>query len=150
MPELSGGAPTGDAAHTLVWGLPLESGGSLASRLSAQETPHSLVAPVVWALPTPSLGNQNILPRKQKEEAVGLSGESRQGSQGAAERSRLGLAADGVGTWKLRGLGFSCVAWSKLLNISELPRAEHRGERSCPASEQDPGRAPSCHIMGPS
>ena len=89
--------------------------------------------------------------RKAEGRAVGLSGESSQGRQGAAVRREVGPAADGarVGPWKLQGLRFHSVAWSKLLNVSELPRAERRGERTCSTSAQDPGRAATCHIMAP-
>lgn len=59
-------------------------------------------------------------------------------------------AAEGVGPWKPQGLGFSCVPWSKLLNVSELQRAEHRGGRRRPVSGQGPGRAATCCITDPS
>lgn len=58
-------------------------------------------------------------------------------------------AAEGAGPWKPQGLGFSCVPWSKLLNVPELQRAEHRGGRRLPVSGQGPGRAATCCIMGP-
>lgn len=42
-------------------------------------------------------------------------------------RREVGPAAEGA--WKLQGLGFSGVAWSKLLNLSELQRTEHRRKK---------------------
>ena len=129
----------------------LESGGNSARKHCLPRGLDPALRPLWSGLcPHPILGTKTFRPESRRKSCRPLR-ESSQGRQGAAVRREVGPAADGarVGPWKLQGLRFHSVAWSKLLNVSELPRAERRGERTCSTSAQDPGRAATCHIMAP-
>lgn len=104
---------------------------------------HSPAAPVVSAVSTPRLGSQNIVPRRQEEELEAS------GSVSGNCAKRGGAGRRGSRAVETTRVGFSCVPWSKLLNVSELRRAEHRGGRGCPVAGQGPGRAANSCITGP-
>lgn len=105
---------------------------------------HSPAAPVVSAVSTPRLGSQNIVPRRQQEE-LAASGSA----AGNCLKKRGGAGRRGSKAVETTRVGFSCVPWSKLLNVSELWRAEHRGGRGCPVAGQGPGRVATSCITGP-
>lgn len=118
-------------------------GGALQAHTACPGDSHSLAAPVVSAVSTPRLGSQNIVPRRQEEE-LAASGSA---AGNCPKRGRAGCR--GSRAVETTRVGFSCVPWSKLLNVSELWRAKHRGGRGCPVAGQGPGRATNSCITGP-
>lgn len=118
---------TGGVADTLVLGLALKPGGSFTRKCCPPQGTHTALPSLwSWLCPHPVLGARTFHPESRRESWRPLSL-----GQRIALRREVGPATEGAGLWEPQGLGFCCVPWSKLLNISEPQRAEQRGG-SCP------------------
>lgn len=125
------GAPKGPL-WSLLWEAALNVGGAFAS---IHCLPRGLTQP---SRPCGSccVHTQAWEPEHCAQKAGGGAGSLRSVSGNCAKRGRAGRR--GSRAVETTRVGFSCVPWSKLLNVSELRRAEHRGGRGCPDAGQGP------------